>query len=124
MPKRIMIIDDEKDVRLYLKTLFEKHGFETETAKDGEEGYTKAKAFQPGLITLDILMPRQSGVRCYKQIKEDETLKGVPIIVLTGLSQYKQFYQQDFPEGEVPDALVEKPIEPEKLMKVVEELTG
>ncbi|MGW8320106.1 MAG: response regulator [Thermodesulfobacteriota bacterium] len=124
MAKRIMIIDDEQDVRLYLKTLFEKNGYETETARDGDEGYPKTAAFKPDLITLDILMPKQSGIRLYTQLKEDEALKEVPVVVLTGLTQYQQFYQQDFPEDELPDAFVEKPIQQDALLKIVQGLIG
>jgi CheY-like chemotaxis protein len=124
MAKRIMIIDDEQDVRLYLKTLFEKNGYETETAQDGDEGYPKTLTYKPDLITLDILMPKQSGIRVYTKLKEDETLKEVPIVVLTGLSQYQQFYQQDFPEDELPDAFVEKPIQQDALLKIVRDLIG
>ena len=124
MAKRIMIIDDEKDIRLYLKTLFEKNGYETETAQDGDEGYPKTAAFKPDLITLDILMPKQSGIRLYSKLKEDDGLKAVPVVVLTGLTQYQQFYQQDFPEDELPDAFVEKPIQQEQLLKIVEDLIG
>ena len=124
MAKRIMIIDDEKDVRLYLKTLFEKTGYETETAQDGDEGYPKTVAYKPDLITLDILMPKQSGIRLYTKLKEDEALKDVPVVVLTGLTQYQQFYHQDFPEDELPDAFVEKPIQQEQLLKIVQGLIG
>ena len=124
MAKRIMIIDDEQDVRLYLKTLFEKNGYETETAHDGDEGYPKTVAYKPDLITLDILMPKQSGIRVYTKLKEDEALKGVPVVVLTGLTQYQQFYQQDFPEDELPDAFVEKPIQQDALLKIVQDLIG
>ncbi len=124
MAKRIMIVDDEKDVRLYLKTLFEKEGYATETACDGDEGYPKAAACKPDLITLDILMPKQSGIRLYSKLKEDPELKDVPVVVLTGLTQYQQFYQQDFPEDELPDAFVEKPIQQEQLLKIVHDLIG
>ncbi len=124
MAKRIMIIDDEKDVRLYLKTLFEKNGYETDMAQDGDEGYPKTVAYKPDLITLDILMPKQSGIRLYTKLKEDEVLKEVPVVVLTGLTQYQQFYQQDFPEDELPDAFVEKPIQQEELLKIVHGLIG
>jgi CheY-like chemotaxis protein len=69
-------------------------------------------------------MPKQSGIRLYTKLKEDETLKDVPVVVLTGLTQYQQFYQQDFPEDELPDAFVEKPIQQEKLLKIVQDLIG
>jgi len=122
MAKRIMIIDDEKDIRTYLKTLFEKNGFETETAKDGEEGFERARLFKPDLITLDILMPKDSGIRLYGRFRKDEELKKVPIIVMTGLSQYKELYTHDYPEANLPDAFVEKPIQQEKVLEIVRSL--
>ena len=69
-------------------------------------------------------MPKQSGIRLYAKLKEDEALKEVPVVVLTGLTQYQQFYQQDFPEDELPDAFVEKPIQQEELLKIVQDLIG
>ena len=59
MAKTILIIDDEKDMRTYLGTLFQTAGYETRTAKNGEEGLALAIESPPDLITLDVLMPKK-----------------------------------------------------------------
>ena len=117
MAKKVLIIDDEKDMRVYLEALFRKEGYETESAENGDEGVWLAEANRPDLITLDILMPKKSGLRT------SDTTKGIPIIVLTGLTRLDDFFGDlgDLPQ---PDALVEKPIEREAFVKEVERLVG
>jgi len=122
MAHRIMIIDDDQDVRTYLETLFQKNGYETETAEDGEKGFRKAQAFRPSLITLDILMPKESGMKLFKKLKEDAILKDVPVMILTGVSQYRELHENDFPPSELPAAFIEKPIRQEEILKTVREL--
>ena len=58
MAKKVLIIDDEKDMRVYLEALFRKEGYETTTAENGKEGLWLAEAKRPDLITLDVLMPK------------------------------------------------------------------
>ena len=107
MEKKILIIDDEKDMRVYLEALFRKEGFETESATNGEEGLWLAETGHPDLITLDILMPKKSGIKAYRGLRTGESTKGIPIIVLTGLTRLDDFFGDlgDLPR---PDALVEK----------------
>jgi len=124
MAKRILIIDDEKDVLLYLKTLFEKNGYETATARNGQDGYEKAGTFKPDLITLDILMPKQSGTRLFCDLRKDEAFKNIPVIVLTGVSRSQEAYTEQMPADCLPDAFVEKPIVPDQLLAIVERLTS
>ena len=85
-PKTILIVDDEPDVCTYICTLLEDHGYTTISAKDGEEALGKLQAVSPALITLDISMPEKSGVRLYREIKEDPRWKKIPIIIITGIS--------------------------------------
>ena len=121
MAKKILIIDDENDMRVYLGTLFRKAGYETETAANGEEGLELAETFQPDLITLDVLMPKGSGVRAYRGLRTSATTRSVPIVVLTGLTRLDDFFGDlgDLPR---PDAMVEKPIDRETFLHTVEEL--
>jgi CheY-like chemotaxis protein len=123
MAKKILIIDDEKDMRVYLEALFRKAGFETETASNGEEGLWLAEANQPDLITLDVLMPRKSGVKAYRGLRGSEKTKSIPIIVLTGLARLDDFFGDlgSLPE---PDALVEKPIDREAFLEKVQSIIG
>ena len=123
MAKKILVIDDELDMRVYLTTLFKKEGYETEVAENGEEGYRKAMEFKPDLITLDILMPRRSGIKAYSSLRTNPDTKGIPVIILTGLSRREDFFgdRDDLP---APEALVEKPIVREEFLERVQEIIG
>ena len=123
--KKILVLDDEPDVVTYLTTLFEDNGYDTESAENGEVGLEKARAGKPDLITLDISMPEKSGVRFYREIKEDPDLSDIPVVVVTGVTgfggqsgDFKKFLstRKQVPE---PDAFVAKPIEPDELLKIV-----
>jgi len=123
MAKKILIIDDENDMRVYLGTLFRKAGYETKTAANGEEGLQLAETFEPDLITLDVLMPKGSGVRAYRGLRTSIVTQKIPIVVLTGLTRLDDFFGDlgDLPR---PDAMVEKPIDRETFLDTVEGLLG
>ena len=123
MAKKILIIDDEKDMRVYLSTLFRKAGYETEAAQNGEEGLRLAETFEPDLITLDVLMPKRSGVNAYRGLRVSPKTAAIPILVLTGLTRLDDFFG-DLGDLPGPDALVEKPIDRETFLARVEELLG
>jgi len=123
MAKKILIIDDEQDMRLYLATLFRKAGYQTETAPNGEEGLALAEACNPDLITLDVLMPKGSGVRAYRGLRSAAKTRGIPIIVLTGLTRLDDFFG-DLGEIPRPDAMVEKPIDRDAFLETVKGLLG
>jgi len=84
--RKILVIDDEPDERVYLSALFEDNGYVTHTARNGKEGMEKVRADPPDLITLDITMPEKSGVKFYREIREDPELRRIPIIVVTGVT--------------------------------------
>jgi twitching motility two-component system response regulator PilH len=123
MAKRILIIDDEKDMRTYLGALFKKAEYQVELAENGEEGLKMAKASPPDLITLDILMPKQSGVRTYRELRTAAETRGVPIIILTGLTQQEDFFAElgSLPQ---PDAIVEKPIDRDDFLDKAKKVIG
>ncbi|NOZ00821.1 MAG: response regulator [Deltaproteobacteria bacterium] len=124
MAKRVLVIDDEKDMRVYLKTLLAKAGFETETAENGDEGLKKAMAAPPDLITLDVLMPKKSGVRAYGELRSAGKTSQVPIVILTGLAQREDFFGDELGDVPRPDAVIEKPIDRESFLGLVRKLTG
>ncbi len=86
--KRVLVIDDEPHVVTYIKTLLEDHGFETATAANGREGMAVAREVRPDLVCLDITMPEESGIRFYRNLKDDPELSGTPVIVVTAVSYY------------------------------------
>ncbi len=119
--KKILIIDDEKDMRVYLEAVFRKAGYETESASDGDEGLWLAEAHQPDLITLDVLMPKKSGVKAFRALRTSKKTTSIPIIVLTGLTRSDDFFG-DFGDLPRPEAVVEKPIEREAFLEKVGDL--
>ena len=86
--KKILVVDDEPDVVAYLEMLLKDHGYETVSAGNGEEGLEQLRSQKPDLVTLDISMPRTSGVRFYKEVKSDPDLASVPIVIVTAVTGY------------------------------------
>jgi two-component system alkaline phosphatase synthesis response regulator PhoP len=124
MAKKVLIIDDEKDMQIYLGTFFRKAGYETETAPNGEEGLKLAKTFEPNLITLDIMMPKKSGLRAYHELRTSPETQGIPIIVLTGLTKQEDFFGDNLGDLPRPEAIVEKPIDRDNFLAQVKRLMG
>ncbi len=126
--KKILVIDDEPDERTYISTLLEDNGYATETARDGNRGMEKVKADRPDLITLDITMPEKSGVRFYREIKEDGELRNIPIVVITGVSGLggnpEEFHQFLSTRKQIPppDGFVPKPVDQGKLLEIIQQL--
>ncbi|MEZ5360333.1 MAG: response regulator [Candidatus Zixiibacteriota bacterium] len=122
MPKKILIVDDELDMRIFLETLFKKGGYETETAENGEEALSHIAKGRPDLITLDILMPKKSGLSFYEAISKDDKLQSIPIIVLSGVTRHAEFFENDDRVG--PTEHIEKPVKPDNLLAAAKKLLG
>lgn len=81
--KKMLVVDDEKDLRELLKYRFESYGFTVFTAKDGKEAIEIAKKEQPQVIIMDLVMPNMDGISAHKVLKSDDTTKHIPIIAYT-----------------------------------------
>ena len=81
--EKILLVDDEKDIRELLKVRFEISGFKCLTAKDGKEAVELAKYKQPSVIILDLMMPGMDGFQTHKALKADPSTKNIPIIAYT-----------------------------------------
>jgi len=122
--KVVLIVDDEPDFRVYLSTFLEDNGFLTVTAKDGDEALAKVQRNRPDLITLDITMPEKSGVRFYREIKEDKGLSDIPIIIVTGVTRDFKSFISTRHEVPPPEGYVTKPIDLDEVLKLVTELSS
>ena len=69
--KKVLIVDDEMDMRIFLSTLLETSGYEAIIAVNGEEGIQQARKHKPAAIILDVLMPKSGGIQMYRQVKTD-----------------------------------------------------
>lgn len=116
MSKKVLIVDDEEDIRSYLDSLLSDNGYETVLAEDGEQAFQKLPDVLPDVVILDIVMPNQSGVGFYRKLKKSDTYKDIPVIVLTGFSGYKDFFSRDYHTLPKPQLFMEKPIIPEELL--------
>ena len=128
MAKKVLVVDDDPDVRLFSVTVLEENGFTPLEAANGEEGLKMIKQEKPALIILDILMPRQSGIRLYRELKTDKAFKDIPIIILSGIAKKTFLRSQkaltEFGGKEVPEPKVylEKPVEPEVLAEEIKKI--
>lgn len=84
--KKILVVDDEPHVVTYLETLLQDNGYATASAADGKEAIEKVREDRPDLICLDISMPKESGVRCYRNLKEDPELSSIPVVIVTAVT--------------------------------------
>lgn len=83
--KKILFIEDESTLQKTLGTVLTKEGYQVVSALDGEIGFRMAKKEKPDLILLDLILPKMNGFDVLKSIKAEETIKEIPIIVLTNL---------------------------------------
>ena len=127
--KKILIVDDELDMRIFLCNLLGNCGYKTIDAGDKDEGLQKALSEKPSLIILDVTMPKETGLQLYRELKEHEDLKNVPVIMVSTIDKkafsfYQKFQGTPRQKG-VPDpgAYLEKPLEAEELIKLVRALT-
>lgn len=130
MTKRVLVVDDDLDVRTYISTLLESNGYKAPVATNGEVGFEKVKEKRPDLICLDIMMPKESGIKMYRDIKTDPDLKEIPVLVISAMARktflhsqklLDQFRGQQVPE---PEGYIEKPPEPEELLEEVQRILG
>jgi DNA-binding response OmpR family regulator len=109
--KRILIVDDEPDLVAYLRAFFEDKGFTVSSAANGKEGFEKAVAEPPDLITLDITMPEESGVRMFRDLQANAATAEIPVVIITGVSpEFKRFIETRR-QVHPPAAYFEKPVD-------------
>jgi CheY-like chemotaxis protein len=123
--KRILVVDDEADVRDYLKTALEDEGFLVETACDGLEALEHVREAPPDLISLDLVMPRHSGARFYHDLQKDKALAKIPILIITGHAR-DDLRKADFDEMTMsgPGIYLEKPVRPASYVAAVRKMLG
>ncbi len=130
MSKKVLIVDDDPDVRLFNATVVEESGYTPIEAANGEEGLKIVKKDRPDLVILDVLMPKQSGIRLYRELKTDKALIGIPVIMLSGVAKrtflrsqkaLTEFGDKPVPE---PENYLEKPVEPDELAREIKKLLG
>ncbi len=115
--RKILIVDDEEDVRTYLGALLEDAGAETVEASNGDEGLSRAKQDWPDLITLDLSMPGTDGVMAFQRLRQDDDTENIPVCVVTGHPEFRKLIYER-PERP-PEGYLSKPIDEDQLVKTL-----
>ncbi len=124
----ILVVEDDLHMRIFISTVLETSGYNATATKDGKEGIQKASEAPPDLIILDVMMPEEGGISMYRQLKTDNKLKNIPVVMLSGvesetfahsLKMMNIGLEDPLPE---PEAYVEKPPKAEELLKIIERL--
>ena len=114
--KRILVIEDEKDMVEILAALLKKEGYEVDVAYDGEEGLSKIKATKPELVLLDIMLPKLDGRDMLKKAKEDPDIKDIPIVILSAKAEQ---WDRELALKLGAEEYIEKPLEALKLLRQI-----
>lgn len=85
--KKILVVDDEADIRDMLQTLLADVGFEVIQAENGQEALRKVQLFKPDMILLDISMPQMDGAEVCLKLKEKESTEKIPVVLMTALGE-------------------------------------
>jgi CheY-like chemotaxis protein len=126
--KKILIVDDELDMRIFLSTLLETSGYQPVTTRDGMDGVSKARAGKPDLILLDVMMPGEGGVQMYRNLKTDPELAMIPVVMLSAVEKksfdhYLSMLNSSMPcPIPQPAAYLEKPVDPDQLLMVLKSI--
>jgi DNA-binding response OmpR family regulator len=120
--KKILIVDDEPDLVAYLSAFLEDNGFLVIAAGNGKEGLEKVSTEKPDLITLDITMPEQSGVRLFRDLQENPATSAIPVVIITGISQDFKRFIETRRQVHPPAAYFQKPVDRDALLARINQL--
>jgi len=123
--KNILVVDDEEDVRDFLKLALTEAGFTVRTASDGLEALEEVKKRVPDLISLDLVMPKKSGAKFHRELTKNKAWAKIPIIIVTGHAR-DDLGKADLRELTMsgPGIYLEKPIKPDRYVAAVKQVLG
>jgi CheY-like chemotaxis protein len=123
--KTVLVVDDEEDVIIYLSTALKSAGFNVITARDGFEAIEQVKKQAPDLISLDLVMPKRSGAKFYRELVKNKEWSKIPVLIVTGHAR------DDLGKADLknltmsgPGIYLEKPVKPENYIASVKKLLG
>lgn len=126
--KIVVVIDDEPDIVTYLSTALTDNDYEVYSAIDSKNGLDIIRKYNPDLLCLDILMPEKTGISIYKDIKNDNKLIDIPVLIISGLNIRDDIIDKELFNGNkhqkfaAPEGYIEKPIDLNKFLETVRKL--
>ncbi|MEU1279150.1 response regulator [Streptomyces sp. NPDC005805] len=120
VPRRVLVVDDNRVIRQLIRVNLELEGFEVVTAADGVECLDAVHRVQPDVVTLDVVMPRLDGLRTAAQLRSDPRTSHLPLAIISACTPY----EVESGVGAGVDAFLAKPFEPAELVRVVRRLAA
>lgn len=119
--RRILIADDEHNIRHILDFSLHVEGFDVISAQDGEEALALAASEAPDLVIMDVMMPGCGGIEACRRLKQDARTRQIPVVLLTARAS-----REDREAGEAAGAAeyITKPFSPQKVIEVVQSILG
>jgi CheY-like chemotaxis protein len=128
--KRVLVVDDDEGVRLYIGEVMRSAGWDVFEAENGREALDRTAMEIPDLIILDIMMPEMDGLSVFRELRGNFFTKRVPVIMLTAVndSRRQDIMNESSMEKELgvprPEAFVDKPVDPEFLLNTIMGVVG
>ena len=119
--KKVLIVDDDPNLIKSLGWVLQKEGYDFDAAQDGEEAIVKAKETDPGVILLDIMMPRKSGYEVCSEVKNTPGMEDINVVILSAKSQQ---VDREMGLAAGADEYITKPFSPQVVVNKVKELLG
>jgi CheY-like chemotaxis protein len=126
--KKVLIVEDEMDMRIFLTTLLETNGYKPIAAQNGEEGEIKVISDKPDLILLDVMMPKEGGIQLYRKLKSDPSLSLIPVVIISAIAKKTFLHSQKMlntARGQTlpdPEGYIEKPPEAEEVLREIQRI--
>jgi twitching motility two-component system response regulator PilH len=122
-PSRLLVVDDDPDILLYVTSLLEDNGYEVGTARSAAEALAALDASRPDAMLVDVLMPGRSGLDLLVSLRRSPVWSETPLVVMTGMDQILRDDCQNYLGNQNgvrgPDAVLGKPIDPATLLAVL-----
>ena len=119
---RILVVDDEEDIRTFLLAVFADAGAQLCEAADAAEAIEMARTHDPDLITLDLSMPGHDGIEAFCELRDTAGIEEIPIVVVTGHPEMRTLIY-DRPASP-PEGFLSKPVDPDRLVRTVRRILG
>ena len=122
--KRILVVDDEPDFATLVQGNLEKEGFLVDVAYNGVEGLEKVRSNRPDAIVLDVMMPEKDGYEVCKELKDDEGLCDIPVVLLTAVASHVTSTRYTHADGMSTEAddYIAKPASAEEITSSIKRL--
>lgn len=126
---KVLVVDDELEMRVFLSRVLETAGYHPILAHNGLEGLKKAVREQPDLIILDVMVDRQGGLEMFDDLKVDDALNKIPVVLLSTIDEKTLFHlhpplMPGLANECRPEGFLIKPPEAEELLGLLRSLTG